>query len=105
MDENIALIFYSRGTRIPAWQLTHSEYQLLAPLWEGFRNCMGYYPDQYGHRPFELAHMRIMLELADAYAATADLNADRERTKAILAFRGMLAHHLAQGNALDLWWD
>ncbi len=95
------LDFHRLDTHEHLYTLSTQEYNdLQADIFTTFKHWTGIDIDEYGDSQLTFENQQTLIRIIDEYIEKTDLNRDKNKTKNILAFRGILLYIV--GNHWDL---
>lgn len=93
---SMTLDFHSIKDKKYLFRLEDSQIALLSEIFQIFRLRSGLYIDPYGDVKLSPELQRLLLQIIDEYVAATDLNANKEKTSAILEFKGLIRYFTAK---------
>ncbi len=94
------LDFHKLDTHEHLYALSHQEYNdLQADIFSSFKHWTGIEIDEYGDCKLTIEKQQTLIRIIDEYIEKTDLNRDKNKTKNILAFRGLLLYFIKN------YWD
>lgn len=102
----MALDFYKLGTKERLFELNSCKYaDLEKEIFIAFKHWTGLYIGEYKNSRLSVDNQKTLLKIIDEYVEKTDLNKNKEKTKTILEFRGLLSYFIEKGYELVLLGD
>jgi hypothetical protein len=101
----MALDFYHSGNHELLFQLDNSEFNELIEIFEAFKHWTGLSIDPYNDFNLSVENQQTLVKIIDKYIESTDLNKNKEKTSAIIAFKGLLNYFIAKNIHLELIGD
>ena len=98
----MALDFYRGEEGEHLFALSDNQVEYLSVILETFREWTGVMIDQYGDGKLSTENCGTLINIIDQYIAKTDLNANKQKTVAILEWRGLLQYFAERG--IDMAW-
>lgn len=86
----MALDFHRLDNNQHLFGLDNNNFNLISEIFETFRQLTGIFIDQYGDTELSIEKQKILITIIDEYVEKTNLNHDKQKTVAILEFRGLL---------------
>jgi len=88
----MALNFHRLDNSEYLFGLDNTEYAFLSPIFEIYYQRTGNYVDPYKSMQLTTENCHTLLQIIDKYVQQTDLNKDKQKTSAILEFKGLMKY-------------
>ncbi|MHC0439192.1 hypothetical protein [Flavobacterium sp. 3-210] len=101
----MALDFHRLDNDEYLFSLDDYKYNCLEIIFESYKNWTGIFIDQYSDNKLTIENQKTLIQIIDIYIKQTNLNLDKEKTIAIIEFRGLLFFSLNKNCDLKILGD